>query len=102
MHGAKNNGGLEFFEPIFLADGGLILGIEPFLPLADVVLWHAQVEVLGVRPHYAVETAGLVVERASDDEDSPPKRPVGFDPQKSLTSRDEIRNVQDGIGIQIV
>jgi hypothetical protein len=83
--GPKNIGGLEFFEPKFLADGGLILGVEPFRPLADVVLQCAQIEVLGVSAHCAVETAGLVVERASEDEDSPPKRPVGFDPQKAFT-----------------
>jgi hypothetical protein len=83
--GPKNIGGLEFFEPEFLADNRLILGVEPSRPPADVVLRHAQIEVLDVRAHRAAETTGLVVERASDDEDSPPERPVGFDPQKALT-----------------
>jgi hypothetical protein len=78
-------GGLEFFEPKFLADGGLILGVEPSCPLADVVLRRAQIEVFGVGAHRAVETAGLVMERASDDKNSPLERPVEFNPPKALT-----------------
>jgi hypothetical protein len=42
------------------------------------------------------------MERAPDDENLPPKRPVGFDPQETLTERDKTRNVQNGVGIQIV
>jgi hypothetical protein len=38
---------------------------------------------------------------ALDDEDSAPKRPMGFDPQKALTERDETRNVQNHFRIQI-
>jgi hypothetical protein len=63
----------------------LILGIEPSRPPADVVLRRAQIEVLNVGVHRAIETAGLVMERASDEKDSPLERPVGFDPQKALT-----------------
>jgi hypothetical protein len=40
--------------------------------------------------------------RAPDDEDSAPQRPVGFNPQEAFTERDEARNVQDCVGIQIV
>jgi hypothetical protein len=55
-----------------------------------------------IRVHRAAETTGLIVERASDDEDSPLERPVGFNPQKAFTRRDKTNNVQDGVGIQIV
>jgi hypothetical protein len=37
-----------------------------------------------------------------DDEDSGPKRPMGLDPQETLTERDETRNVQNRVGIQIM
>jgi hypothetical protein len=42
------------------------------------------------------------LQRAPDDEDSAPERPVGFDPQETFTKRDEARNVQNCVGIQIV
>jgi hypothetical protein len=42
------------------------------------------------------------MQRAPNDEDSTPKHPMGFDPQKAFTERDEIRNVQNRIGIQIM
>jgi hypothetical protein len=35
--------------------------------------------------HHAAETAGLIVERAPDHEDSPLERPMGFDPQEAFT-----------------
>jgi hypothetical protein len=41
----------------------------------------------------------LVMERARDDENSPPERRVGFDPQETFTERNKTRNVQDGVGI---
>jgi hypothetical protein len=44
----------------------------------------------------------LIVERAPDDENSPPERPVGFDPQETFAQYDKTRYVQDSIGIQIV
>jgi hypothetical protein len=37
-----------------------------------------------------------------DDEDSAPKRPMGLDPQNTLIERDETRNVQNHVGIQIM
>jgi hypothetical protein len=63
-----------------LADGGFVLGIEPLCSPAGIVFWHSKVEVLDVLTHLAAEAAGLVMERAPDDENSPPERPVGFDP----------------------
>jgi hypothetical protein len=63
----------------------LILGVEPSRPPANVVPRCVQIEVFSVGVHRAVETAGLVMERASDDKNSPPERPVGFNPQKALT-----------------
>jgi hypothetical protein len=33
---------------------------------------------------------------------STPKCPVGFDPQEAFTERDETRNVENSVGIQIV
>jgi hypothetical protein len=35
----------------------------------------------------------LVVQRAPDDENLAPERPVGFDPQETFTKHDETRNV---------
>jgi hypothetical protein len=52
--------------------------------------------------HLVAETASLIVERAPDDEDLPPERPVGFNPQEAFTQRDKSCYVQDGVGIQIV
>jgi hypothetical protein len=43
--------------------------------------------------HLVAEAAGLVVQRAPDDENSAPERPVGLDPQETFTKRDETRNV---------
>jgi hypothetical protein len=39
--------------------------------------------------HRAAKTAGLIVERALDDEYSPPELPMGFDPQETFTQHDE-------------
>jgi hypothetical protein len=42
------------------------------------------------------------MKRVPNSEDSAPQRPVGFDPQETLTKRDKARNVKYGIGIQIM
>jgi hypothetical protein len=42
------------------------------------------------------------LQRAPDDEDSVPQRPVGLDPQETFTEHDEARNVKDCVGIQIM
>jgi hypothetical protein len=91
--GPKNIGGLKFFEPKFLTNSGLILGIKPPCPPARIVLRHSQIEIFDVRVHLAAETAGLTMERAPDDKDSPLERLVGFDPQEAFTQRDKARNV---------
>jgi hypothetical protein len=49
--------------------------------------------------HLAAEAASLVVQRAPDDKNSVPERPVGLDPQETFTKRDETRNVQNSVGI---
>jgi hypothetical protein len=100
--GPKDVGRVKFIEPEPLADGGFVLGIEPFRPLAGIVLRRSKVEVLDIRAHLAAEAAGLVMERAPDDENLPPERPVGFDPQEAFTERNKTCNVQDGVGIQIM
>jgi hypothetical protein len=85
-----------------LASEGFILGIEPLRPLAGIVFWHLEIEVLDILAHLAAEAASLVVLRASDDENSTPERPMGFDPQGTFTKRDETCNVQNSVGIQIM
>jgi hypothetical protein len=64
-----------------LTDGGLVLGVEPFRPPPRIVLRHPKIEVLDIRAHLAAKTVSLIMERAPNDENSPPERPVGFDPQ---------------------
>jgi hypothetical protein len=71
----------------------LVLGIKPSFSPTDVVLQRSQIEVLDVGAHRAAKTAGLIVERAPNDEDLPPERPVGFDPKEAFTQRDKARNV---------
>jgi hypothetical protein len=41
----------------------------------------------------AAEAASLELQRAPDDENSAPKRPVGFDPQEAFTKRDKTCNL---------
>jgi hypothetical protein len=50
----------------------------------------------------AAEAAGLVAQWVPDGENPAPKRSVGYDPQEAFTKRDETRNVQNRIGIQIM
>jgi hypothetical protein len=61
-----------------------------------------KVEVFDVRAHLAAETIVLEWKRTPDSKDSAPKHPMGFDPQKALTKRDETRNVQNCVGIQVM
>jgi hypothetical protein len=84
---------VKFIEPESLAIGGLVLGVEPLRPPAGIIFRRSKVEVLDVRAHLAVEAAGLVMERACDDENSSPERPMGFDPQETFTERNKTRNV---------
>jgi hypothetical protein len=78
--GSKDGGGLEFLKPEVFATRELILGIEPFRPLAWIVFGHLEVDVGNFRVHLTAEAASLELLRAPDDEDSVLKRPVGFDP----------------------
>jgi hypothetical protein len=59
--GPKNIGGLKFFKPEFLADGGLVLGVKPSCPPARIVLQRSQIEVFDVGAHLAAEAASLIM-----------------------------------------
>jgi hypothetical protein len=48
------------------------------------------------------KAASLELQRTPDDEDSAPERPVGFDPQETLTERDETREMENCVGIQVM
>jgi hypothetical protein len=100
--GPKVDSGLEFLKPEGLAAGGLVLGIKPFCPPAGVVFGRLKVKVGDIRTHLAAKAAGLEWQRAPDDKDSTPKGPMGFYPQETLTKRDETRNMQNRVGIQIM
>jgi hypothetical protein len=52
-----------------------------------------EIELFDILAHLAAEAAGLVVQRAPDDENSAPERQMGHDPQEAFTKRDETRNV---------
>jgi hypothetical protein len=93
---------MKFIKPEFLTNGGLVLGVKPFHSLARIVLQHPKFEVLNIRVHLTAKTTGLIMERAPDDENSPPERPVGFDPQEAFAQHDKTCYVQDNVGIQIV
>jgi hypothetical protein len=84
-----------------LAGEGFVLGIEPLRPPAGIIFWHLEIEVVDVLAHLAAEAANLVVLRAPDDENLTPERPMGLDPQETFTKRDETRDVQNSVGIQI-
>jgi hypothetical protein len=43
--------------------------------------------------HLTAEAASLELQRAPDDEDSAPQRPVGLNPQEAFIECDEARNV---------
>jgi hypothetical protein len=85
-----------------LASGRFVLGVKSLHPPAGVVLRCLEIEIFNVLVHLAAEATSLVVRRAPDGENSTPKRPVGFDPQEAFTEHDEICNVENSVGIQIV
>jgi hypothetical protein len=102
-HPGTNGGGRpKFLKTEVLACEGFVPGIEPFRPLARIVFWHLEIEVVDVLVHLATEAASLVMLWASDDENPTPERPMGLDPQETFTKRGETRNVQNSVGIQIV
>jgi hypothetical protein len=96
---SKNGGGLKFLEPEVFASGGLVLGVEPFRPLAGIVFGCLEVEIWNVRAHLATEAASLVTQWVPDGENPVPKRSMGLDPQEAFTERDKTCNVQNRIGI---
>jgi hypothetical protein len=61
-----------------------------------------KVKVGNIRTHLTAKATGLEWQRAPDGKDSTPKCPMGFYPQETLTKRDETRNVQNCVGIQIM
>jgi hypothetical protein len=100
--GPKGAGGAKFFKSELLTGGRLVLSIKPPCSPARIVLRRPQIEVFDFGVHRAAKTAGLIVERAPNNKDSPPERLMGFDPQEAFTQHDEARYVQDSVGIQIV
>jgi hypothetical protein len=93
---------MKFLESEVFAIGGFVLGVVPLRPPPGVVLGRLEVEILDVWAYLDAETAGLIGQRVSNNKDSAPQSPVGFDPPEALTERDKTRNVKDGIGIQVV
>jgi hypothetical protein len=75
---------LKFFKPKILANGRLVLGVEPLRPPTGVVLRGLEVEVGDVRANLTAKATSLELQRAPDDEDSALERPMGFDPQEAL------------------
>jgi hypothetical protein len=84
-----------------LAGKEFVLGIEPLRPPARIVLRRLEIEIFDVLAHLAAGATTLVVRRMPDNENSTPKRPVGFDPEEAFTERDETCNVENSVGIQI-
>jgi hypothetical protein len=76
---------MELFNPEVLASDGLIPGIEPLCPPAGVILRCPQNKIINFGVHGAVGSASWIIQWASDSENSPPQRPMGFDPQETVT-----------------
>jgi hypothetical protein len=53
--GSKDGGGLKLLKPKVFATRELVLGVEPFRPLAGIVFGRLEVEVWHVRAHLAAE-----------------------------------------------
>jgi hypothetical protein len=80
----KGDGRAKFFKPELLTGGRLVLGVKPPCSPTGIILRCPQLEVFNFRVHHAAETASLVIERAPNDEDWPPERLMGFDPQETF------------------
>jgi hypothetical protein len=103
QHPGTNSGGRsKLVKTEILAGEEFVLGIEPFRPPARIVLRCLEIEIFDVLTHLAAKAASLVVRRTSDYENLTPECPVGFDPKEAFTERDETRNVENSVGIQIV
>jgi hypothetical protein len=61
------------------------LHVKPPCSPTEIILRCPQLEVSNFRVHRAAKTAGLLIEGAPDDEDSPPEHPMGFDPHETFT-----------------
>jgi hypothetical protein len=85
-----------------LVDEEFVLGIKPFRPPARIVFRRLEVEIIDILAHLAAEAASLVMLWAPDDKNPTPKCPTGLDPQETLAECDETRDVQNGVGIQIM
>jgi hypothetical protein len=102
-HPGTNGGGRsKFIKTGAPASEEFVLGIKPLRPLARIVFGHLEVEVIDILAHLAVEAASLVILWVPDDKNPTPERPMGLDPQETLAECDEARDVQNGVGIQIV
>jgi hypothetical protein len=99
---SEDASGLKFLESEIFIVGGFVLGVVPLCPPAGIVFGRLEVEVFDVRAHLAAETASLEWQRAPNNENSAPQRPMGFNPQEAFTEHDEACNVKDGVGIQIM
>jgi hypothetical protein len=75
-----NGGGPKLFKPEALAGGGLVPGIEPLRPPGRIGFRRLEIKVLEILAHLAAKATSLVVQRAPNDENLAPERPVGLDP----------------------
>jgi hypothetical protein len=102
-HSGTNGGGRsKFIKTEALPGEEFVLGVKLLRPPARIVFERLEVEVIDILAHLAVEAASLVMLWAPDDENPTPERPMGLDPQKTLTECHEACDVQNGVGIQIV
>jgi hypothetical protein len=100
--GTDSGGGSKLLETEILASRGLVPGVKSSRPPPRIVFWSLQVEVVDVLAHLAAETTSLVMQRAPDDKDSAPQRPVGLNPQEALTKHDKACDMKNGVGIQVM
>jgi hypothetical protein len=91
--GSKSCGGPKLFKPEVFTSGGLIFAIKPFRPPAKIVFGHLEIEIRDIWAHLTAESTSLIAQRVPDGENPAPECPMGFDPQKALTKRDETRDM---------
>jgi hypothetical protein len=94
QHLGTNGGGRsKFIKTKVLAGEEFVLGIEPLCPPARIVFGCLKVEIIDILAHLAAESASLVMLWVPNDENPTPERPMGLDPQETLTECDEISDV---------
>jgi hypothetical protein len=91
--GPNDGGGPKLFKTKVLAGRGFVPSIKPLRPPTGIIFRCLEIEVLNILAHLAAEAAGLVVQRAPDDENLALERPMGLDPQETFTKHDEACNV---------